>query len=257
MAGRRRLTVRLLAAGLALLVGGGAIVGCGESDDATVVRVFAAASLTDAFDEIAAAFEKAGPDGVRVDLSYAGSSALREQILDGAPAHVFASADEANMEAVVAGGEADDPRTFARNRLQIVVPAGNPANVTGLDDLADASLLVGLCAPEVPCGRLARQVLTDAGVAAAPDTEEADVRALLTKVADGELDLGLVYATDVLAGGETVEGIDIAGPSSGATAYPIATVSAGREQEAAQAFVAFVLSDAGQAILAAHGFGAP
>jgi molybdate transport system substrate-binding protein len=180
-------------------------------------------------------------------LSFAGSSSLRAQILDGAPADVFASASSTDMDAVT-----DRSEVFATNTLQVVVPADNPGDVAGLADLADPGLLVGLCAPQVPCGRLSRAALAAAGVEVAPDTEEPDVRSLLTKVAAGELDAGVVYRTDVLAAGEAVRGIDLPIGIDATAEYPIAALD-----PRGDAFVAFVLGDEGRAILAAHGFGPP
>jgi molybdate transport system substrate-binding protein len=228
----------------------------GEAGEETTLTVFAAASLTDAFGELADAFEAANP-GVEVELNLAGSSALREQILSGAPADVFASANESNMAAVVDEELAADPEVFALNELQIVVPAGNPAGVASLEDFADAELLIGLCAVEVPCGDFGRQALAAAGVDARPDTEEPDVRALLTKVAEGELDAGIVYRTDVTSAGDDVEGIDVPAAVNVVAEYPIATLTESSAAELAEAFVAFVLSEQGQAILENYGFGSP
>jgi molybdate transport system substrate-binding protein len=229
----------------------------GEPDLAGSVTVFAAASLTDAFGEIADEFEAANP-GVNVEPSFGASSALREQILAGAPADVFASANLSNMDRVVeADAAAGDPRTFATNRLEIVVPAGNPADVTGLAAFGDDDLLVGLCAAEAPCGELARKALVNAGVTPRLDTEEPDVRSLLTKVEAGELDAGLVYATDVLAAGDAVEGIAIPAADNVVAEYPIATLAEAGGAEVADAFVAYVLSGAGQDILASYGFDSP
>jgi molybdate transport system substrate-binding protein len=231
---------------LALLAGG-----CGDDgDDAPEsgrsgsITVFAAASLSDAFDEIGDAFEEANLD-VTVELNYAGSSSLREQILAGAPADVFASADPSTMEPI-----SDDATTFVENQLQIAVAAGNPAGVTGLADFADRDLLIGLCAEEVPCGRFARQALASAGVTPAIDTNEPDVRSLLTKVEAGELDAGIVYVTDVRSS-DGVDGIEIPPEHDVVARYPIAALT---DSEVAEAFVAFVLSDEGQDILASHGF---
>jgi molybdate transport system substrate-binding protein len=229
----------------------------GEPVLAGSITVFAAASLTDAFGEIADEFEAANP-GVSVESNFGASSALREQILAGAPADVFASANLSNMDQVVeADAAAGDARTFATNRLEIVVPAGNPADVTGLAAFGDDDLLVGLCAAEVPCGDLGREALANAGVTPAVDTEEPDVRSLLTKVEAGELDAGLVYATDVLAAGDAVEGIEIPAADNVVAEYPIATLAEGGAAEVADAFVAYVLSDAGQDILASYGFDSP
>lgn len=211
------------------------------SDDPETLDVFAASSLTDAFGDIEAAFE--AEHDVDVVLNLAASSALREQILAGAPADVFASANQSNMDRVT-----DDSQVFATNRLQIVVPETNPGNVEGIDDLARDELLVGLCAVEVPCGELAIEALDLAGVTASVDTEEPDVRSLLAKVAAGELDVGIVYRTDVLSAGDAVRGIDL----DVAATYPIASLHADGD-----AFVEFVRSEEGQAILAEHGFGPP
>ena len=221
------------------------------------ITVFAAASLTDAFDELGTAFEDANP-GVDVALNYDGSSSLRDQILAGAPADVFASANTSNMDAVAEGDAlAGDPEVFVTNQLEIAVPAGNEAGVDGLDAFGDESLLIGLCAEEVPCGSFGRQALANAGVTPAPDTNEPDVRSLLDKVASGELDAGIVYVTDVQAAGDDVEGIEIPEDQNVIAEYPIATLSESGNPEVADAFVAFVLSGDGQDILASYGFGPP
>ncbi|HEY8545153.1 MAG TPA: molybdate ABC transporter substrate-binding protein [Acidimicrobiales bacterium] len=271
---RARRLAALLAVPLVLLVLLAQLAACGDDGDGGDgasdrgtgsgageplegdLTVFAAASLTDAFDDLADAFEAAHPE-VDVELNVGPSSGLREQILAGAPAAVFASADTSNMDQVVAAGAADDPQVFATNRLQIVVPAGNPGGVTGLADLADPDLLVGLCAEGVPCGDLGREALADAGVTPSVDTEEADVRALLTKVEAGDLDAGIVYVTDVLAAGDAVEGIAIPEEHNVVATYPIATLTGAGDADVAAAFVALVVSEEGQAILADHGFSAP
>lgn len=221
----------------------------------SVVLVSAASSLTDAFAEIESAFEAANP-GADVVLNLGGSAVLREQILEGAPADVFASADIANMDLVVAGGVADSPQVFATNQLQIAVPLDNPGGVGGIADLADGKLLIGLCASGVPCGDSALAVLNQAGVTAAADTLEPNVRALLTKIESGDLDAGIVYVTDVAAS-ESVNGVELPANANVTTAYPIAATTGGANPDGAAAFVAFVLSADGQAILARHGFGAP
>jgi len=241
---------------------------CGDDDASTTttaageaalegtITVFAAASLTDAFEEVATAFEAAHP-GTSVAFNFAGSSSLREQILAGAPADVFASANTSNMDQVVEGDAAADPATFVENQLQIAVPAGNPAGIAGLSDFADGDLLLGLCAEEVPCGQFGREALANAGVTPAIDTNEPDVRSLLTKVEAGELDAGIVYVTDVRSAGDAVEGIDIPAEEIVIATYPIAALTDAANREVADAFVAFVLSGEGQEILASYGFGAP
>jgi molybdate transport system substrate-binding protein len=221
------------------------------------ILVFAAASLTDAFGEVESAFETANPDA-DVEFNFAGSSALREQILEGAPADVFASANPSNMDQVVeAGGVAGEPQIFVLNELQIAVPAGNPGGVTGLDDFADAGLLIGLCAEEVPCGEFGRQALAAAGVEPSIDTNEPDVRALLTKLEADELDAGIVYVTDVAASGDAVEGVDIPAEFNVVAEYPIGALAEAPNSAGAEAFVEFVLSPEGQQILTSYGFGSP
>jgi molybdate transport system substrate-binding protein len=220
------------------------------------VLVYAAASLTDAFAEIEAAFEEAN-DGVDVVLNLGPSSGLREQVLAGAPADVFASANTSNMDQLVDAGAAADPAPFVTNELQIAVPAGNPGAIDGLGDFADDDLLIGLCAEAVPCGQFAMESLTAAGVTPAVDTFATDVRALLTQLASGDLDAGIVYRTDVLAADGTVDGIDIPAEHNVTATYPIAALTEAPNPEAAVAFLAFVRSAVGQAILASYGFSAP
>jgi molybdate transport system substrate-binding protein len=244
---------------------------CGDDDDASSsaaealaetpareadITVFAAASLTDAFEEVGTAFEAESPD-VSVELSFGGSSTLREQILAGAPADVFASANTSNMDQLVEAGAAADPEAFVTNQLQIAVPAGNPAGITGLADFAYGDLLIGLCAEEVPCGELSREALINAGVTPSIDTNEPDVRSLLTKVEAGELDAGIVYATDVISAGVAIEGVDIPADENVTATYPIAALSDADNAEVADAFIAFVVSDEGRDILTSYGFDSP
>lgn len=218
------------------------------------VLVSAAASLTDAFGEIEARFE-ADHAGVDVILNLGGSSALREQILEGAPADVFASANRANMDKVVEAGEAaGTPEIFARNLLQIAVPKGNPAGIGGVSDFAEVDLLIGLCAAGVPCGDFAREALAKAGVVPSIDSNEPDVRALLTRIEAGELDAGITYVTDVVSAGGSVDGIDIPSELNVTAEYPIVALAHAPRPSDAAAFIAFVLSDEGQEILADYGF---
>ena len=210
------------------------------------MTVFAASSLTGTFDDIAEAFEAAHP-GTDIMLQFAGSSRLAAQINAGAPADVFAAADD-RTAAQVAGRRS---ATFARNRLAIATPPGNPAGVEGLDSLDDDGVVLALCAPEVPCGALAERV-AGPGVVAAADTREPNVRGVLTKVLLGEVDAGLVYATDVIAAGDGVGGIAVDHPAS----VPYRLVLIGGSDEAA-GFVDFVLSPAAQGLLRAAGFEAP
>jgi molybdate transport system substrate-binding protein len=230
---------------------------CGDDGGDGTVTVLAAASLTDAFTALAQDFEQAHPR-TTVELSFGPSSGLATSIVEGAPAGVFASASPTAMDVVVDAGEVDgSPADFAQNRLVIAVPEGNPGDVRSLDDLARDELLVGLCAPDVPCGEVASRVLDDAGVDAATDTEEADVRALLTKVAAVELDVGLVYETEVAAAGDDVEGIVLSPDAPAGTRYPIAVLGGASGRSAAEDFVDLVRSDEGQRVLREHGFRAP
>ncbi|HLF60645.1 MAG TPA: molybdate ABC transporter substrate-binding protein [Acidimicrobiia bacterium] len=236
------------------------LAGCSGAGDKSVdgeVLVSAAASLTNAFGAIEVAFEEANP-GVDVVLNLGSSSGLREQILEGAPVDVFASANTSNMDQVVEAGQTGgQARVFARNSLQIAVPTDNPAGVIGLADFASEELLVGLCAEGVPCGDLGRQVLEKAGITPSIDSNEPDVRALLTKIEAGELDAGLVYVTDLISTEGGVEGVEIPQSQNLATGYPIAVLANAPNPDGARAFVDFVVSDQGQAIMSEYGFIAP
>jgi molybdate transport system substrate-binding protein len=242
---------KLFAVGAAVVL----LAGC-AAPATTTVTVLAAASLTDALDEAAAAFEAAHPD-IEIAVSHGGSSALAEQLVSGAPADVFFAADEHTMQTVVDAGLASDPRVLVSNTLQLVVPAGNPGDVTGLADLADPSLVVALCDPSVPCGSAAVSVLKLAGVTASIDTFEDDVRAVLTKVALGEVDAALVYHTDVLAAGDAVEGIEVAEAQQVVNRYPAAVLSASPSPDAAQEFIAYLTSADGREVFERAGFITP
>ncbi len=217
--------------------------------------IFAAASLTAAFDEIAMAFEEANPGVDVVPIRYDGSSTLATQIIEGAAVDVFASADENNMTKVTDAGLATDPTLFATNTLVIATPEGNPGGVEDLADLGDDSVTVVLCAPEVPCGAASQRLLENAGVTVTPASLEQNVTAVLTKVEADEADAGLVYATDVI--GKAVESIVPEGAADVVNRYPVVALDGAPNHDAAHAFVEFVLSDEGQAILEGYGFGAP
>jgi len=227
------------------------VAACAPARSDTIL-VSAASSLTDVFAAMETAYEEVTP-GADVVINLGGSSALRTQIMEGAPADVFASADGEIMSDVVSAGMVSGgPRVFATNGLAIAVPPGNPAGVKGLADFGNGALYIGLCAPEVPCGRFARMALAAAGVTPSPDTEEPDVRSLLTKIEVGELDAGIVYRTDVVAADGRVDSMVVPGRFDVSAAYPIAALD--REGEG---FVAFVLSPSGRAILRRFGFGLP
>jgi molybdate transport system substrate-binding protein len=224
---------------------------------AVALTVSAAASLRESLTAVARGFERANP-ATHVTLNFGASSALAAQIVQGAPVDVFAAASPATMRTVQQAGEtAAPPAVFARNRLQIVVPAANPGRVRGLPDLAREELVVGLCAPQVPCGDLARRALAAAHVVARPDTLEPDVRALLTKVRLGEVDAGLVYRTDVLAAGRAVRGLDFAGSARASTDYQVAALAGSASPAAARGFVDFLTGPSGRAALRGAGFELP
>ncbi len=238
-----------LAAAAAVVV----VAACGGSAAvAPPVMVFAAASLTAPFEALAAEFEKAHP-GTEVDLHFAGTPQLVLQLREGAPADVFASADEPNMAKVVADGiTSGTPRHFVRNRLAIVVKHGNPLGIVGLADLARPGSNVALCGPDVPAGRYARLALAKAGVVVQSVSDEPSVKALVSKVQLGELDAGIVYATDCRTAGVAAVPIDAAWQVF--ADYPIAALRTGRNRSGGDAFVQFVLSPVGRRILESFGF---
>jgi molybdate transport system substrate-binding protein len=221
------------------------------------VTVFAASSLTESFDEIGTAFTTEHPDA-KVTLNFAASSELVTQIGQGAPADVFASADQANMNKVTDAAEnGADPAVFAKNSLEIIVGAGNPKKITGVADLANPDLIVVNCDPAVPIGKYSAQVLTNAGVAVTPKSLEQNVKGIVTKVTTGEADAGIVYATDVIAAGTRAEGVAIPADINVVAEYPIVVTKAAPNAAGAKAFTDFVQSEQGQKILASHGFTAP
>jgi molybdate transport system substrate-binding protein len=221
------------------------------------ITVFAAASLKATFTELASEFEAAHP-GTTVTLNFAGSSDLVTQITEGAPADVFASADTKNMDKITAADLAEgDPVDFATNVLEIAVPPGNPAGIENFADLANPDVKLVICAPAVPCGAATVAVETASGVDLTPVSEESAVTDVLGKVTSGEADAGLVYVTDVIGARDAVEGIEFDESSEAVNTYPIVALSDSDASDVAQAFVDFVASDGGQAVLEAAGFGKP
>jgi len=220
------------------------------------ITVFAASSLTAAYTAIGKDFEKAHPGSV-IKLSFGGSSTLVAQLQQGAIGDIFASADEPNMQkAVAAGLVAGSPSIFAHNRLEIVVGAGNPKRITGLSDLGHAGLIVVLCAPAVPCGHYAAQALQKAGVTVKAASQETDVKAVVSKVALGEADAGIVYVTDVKAASAGVQGVEIPLGLNVVADYPVAILKDSQNAPLAKAFVSYLLG-AGQPTLARYGFTGP
>ncbi|GII81991.1 molybdate-binding protein [Sphaerisporangium rufum] len=258
----RRLSRRALALPAVLALGlSGCASGAGSDEPAapaaaTNLTVFAAASLTGTFTELGTAFQTANP-GTAVKFNFGSSATLARQITQGAPADVFAAAGPAPMKTVTDAALASAPVTFARNRLQIAVPAGNPAKVDDLADLADPKVKVALCAEQVPCGAAAVKALDAAGVKVVPVTLEQDVKATLTKVELGEVDAALVYHTDVIAAGDKVEGIEFPAAGQAVNDYPIATLAKAPAGDLAQRFVDLVLSPQGKDVLVKAGFEAP
>ncbi|WP_434993993.1 molybdate ABC transporter substrate-binding protein [Arthrobacter sp. Ld5] len=226
----------------------------GDAIDGSIT-VFAAASLTAPFTDLAAQFEEAYP-GTEVRLTFAGSSDLATQIGEGAPADVFASADAATMTRV-ADLLAGEPVAVATNTLQLAVPPDNPAGIASLADAARPGVRTVLCAPQVPCGAAAARVGEAAGVDLEPVSEESSVTDVLGKVTSGEADAGLVYVTDVRAAGDAVRGIAVPEAAGVPTTYPIAALADSADAPTAQEFVDFAAGPSGRSVLEAAGFGAP
>jgi molybdate transport system substrate-binding protein len=265
--------VRRLAVTLSAVVGAAALLaGCGgssdagsaESSDSTsasrsvtgTINVFAAASLQEAFTKLGGQFETANP-GTTVVFNFGPSSGLAEQIGQGAPADVFASASTKNMDTVVTDGAAATPTDFAANKMEIAVPPDNPAGIASVADLARKGVKVALCQAQVPCGAAALQVFDTAKVTVTPVTQELDVKAALSKVSLGEVDAGVVYVTDVRAAGNKVRGIRIPEDVNASTTYPIASLTGSTNKAMARAFVDYVLSPHGVTVLTAAGFARP
>lgn len=221
------------------------------------VTVFAASSLTDVFTALADDYRRMHPGSI-VRLNFGSSAALASQLVSGAPADVFAAASPATMRiAVEAGTVSGRPLEFARNRLVIAVPAGNPGRVTTLRDLADDDREIALCAPQVPCGAATSTAFAAAGIRPAPDSLERDVRSVLSRVRLGEVDAGLVYRTDITAAHGSVEGIGFPEAARAVNPYQVAVLDESGNAPAARAFMDLVFSPAGQRVLRDAGFDAP
>jgi molybdate transport system substrate-binding protein len=218
------------------------------------VVVFAATSLTAAFDKIASQFEAANP-GVHVKFNYNGSSSLATQITSGAPADVFASAAPGNMTTVTDKSlTTGAPKDFASNEAEILVAKGNPGHIKTVKDLANPALKVVLCAPQVPCGVVAAQVFKNAGVTVKPVSEEQNVGGVVTKVTLGEADAGIVYVTDAMANESKATGVPIPASENATTQYPIAEIKDAPNAKGAAAFISYVLSAPAQQVLKSFGF---
>jgi molybdate transport system substrate-binding protein len=256
--------------GVSVAVGALVLAGCSSSTTSSppagssasgklsgTLVVFAATSLTDAFDKIGAQFEKAHP-GVTVKFNYNGSSSLATSITQGAPADVFASAAPANMDTVTKAGDASGtPQTFTSNTGEIMVESGNPHKIKSVKDLANPKIKVVVCAPAVPCGAVAQAIFKNAGVTVKPVSEEQNVGGVITKVTLGEADAGIVYVTDVKANESKAEGVPIPADQNDVTEYPIVEVKGAPNASAAKAFISYVLGPDGQQVLASFGFMPP
>jgi molybdate transport system substrate-binding protein len=221
------------------------------------VTIFAASSLVDGFSAIGDKMKKSNP-GVRFTFNFGSSSTLATQITNGAPADVFASADETNMQKIVDAQLADGvPTAFASNRLEIAVAAGNPKKIAGLADLARADLVLILAAPTVPAGKYALDALGKAGVVAKPASLEVDVRAVLNKVSLGEADAGIVYVTDVKSAASRVTGVEIPDQYQVIARYPVVVVKGTKNGALAHRFVDYLISPAGQGVVGDFGFSKP
>jgi molybdate transport system substrate-binding protein len=239
------------------------LAACGDAADAwgtgeTDLTISGAASLTDAFGDIGANFEEENP-GVTVTFNFGPSDGLATQINEGAPVDVFASASATWMDAVQDEGPGVSGRAdFARNRLAIVVPTDNPAGIEGIDDLAEDGIRLVIAAEGVPAGDYARQIFANAGIADAATanvvSNAEDVRSVVTSVASGEADAGVVYVTDVTGDvRDRIAVIEIPDDINVIATYPIAVVNGSEEADLAQRFVDYVLGP-GQRTLADHGF---
>jgi molybdate transport system substrate-binding protein len=249
------------AATLLLLVGcaGGTTDGgsAAPSAEPRTLTVYAAASLTEVFTELEPRFEEVHP-GVDVVLNFGASSDLAQQIVNGGPADLFAAANTSTMQTVSDAGLVDgEPTVFATNVLEIVTPPGNPAGITSFADLARPELKVVVCAPQVPCGAAAEKIEQATGVTLTPVSEEPDVKSTLGKVTTGNADAGLVYATDVRAAGDDVQGIEFPEAAQAVNDYPIAVIAEAPAADLARAFQGLVTGAEGRAVLGSAGFGSP
>lgn len=244
-----RCVISLVVVGMLLVAGCSA-----NGSDGRVLDVSAAASLSKTFTAIADEFERQH-DGVDVRLSFDGSSTLANQIRQGAPADVFASADQRNMSKL--GELAVDPEIFATNTLVIVTAPGNPRHIRGFADLARPDVTAVVCQSAQPCGAATDTVERGTGITIDAVSEEQSVSAVLTKVTTGQADAGVVYVTDARAAGDQVATVTDPAFRAVVNEYPIAAISGADDRELGARFVDLVLGEDGQRILRDAGFGAP
>lgn len=255
---RARASLAALAALLLLVAGCGS--GSGQADNGAetgTLTVLAASSLTEVFTELKKQFEADHP-GVTVKLAFDSSATLAEQVAQGAPADVLATADTRTMHTVVAAHANDGkPQLFATNRLVLAVPKANPAHVTGVADLDRSGVKYLACVSSAPCGDLADTLLKANHVSAPPVSREVDVKSVLGKLELGEADAGLVYATDVRSSQGKVTALQVPHAAQHLNEYPIVALTGSTHATLAHDWVRLVLSPAGQQVLGAAGFGAP
>lgn len=223
------------------------------SDLSGDITVLAAASLTETFTSLAKDFEAEHPN-VSIKLSFGSSSTLAQQIAQGAPADLYASAGTKALDLLPEAAKSAPTVTIAKNVLEIATPAGNPKQVTGLDSLADTGLNVVLCAETVPCGAAADGVLKKAGVNAHVVSREIDVKATLAKITLGEADAAIVYHSDVVSAGDKVTGVEIPTEQNTSLDYPLVTLTSG---PAVTAFADFIAGPHGLKALTGAGLLAP
>lgn len=230
--------------------------GCAQSNTQTVT-VFAAASLQEAFRQLGSEFVDTYPE-FNVTFSFDSSTQLSHQIIDGAPADVFASADIDNMDLLVQSGEvAGTPAVFAANHLQVLVALSAADRIHSLVDLSRRDVVVVLAAAEVPLGRYTTTMLAAAGVTVSPVSYEPSASSVVSKVVDGEADAGIVYSSDVVNAGSTAVGMDIPLAVNPNVFYPIAVTRHGAQQPGATQWIKFVRSPRGQEVLGRYGFSSP
>lgn len=245
----------VIALSLPLAACGGDDGGGSAGGGTTTITVLAASSLTGTFTELADRFEADHP-GTRVKLAFDSSATLAQQALEGAPADVLATADEATMDSA-ADALADEPQVFASNTMVLVTPRDNPAAITRFADLEQGGVDYVACVDTAPCGKVAAALIEDNGLGAEPASLEVDVKAVLAKVTSDEADAGLVYETDAVAAGDDVTSVEVPRADDELTTYPIAALAQSKEADLAGQFVDLVLSDDGQQLLADAGFGKP
>ena len=217
------------------------------------LTVFAAASLTESFNDELAKLKAEQPD-LSVTYNFAGSGALVTQVQQGAPADVIATADTDSMKKLIDGGLVESPEIFAHNKLEILVAPGNPMHINGLSDLSRGDIKFVTEDDTVPAGKYSKQILDKAGVTVNPVSKETDVKSAVAKVTSGEADATIVYQTDVMAAGSKGQGIQIPDGQNVIADYPIAIVKATNNHDGAAAFVDAIVHGSGQGALEQRGF---